>query len=210
MTADDPRELARRLAEEAKKRLRTNGAETPAAPMSPSPPERSLEERAGPGRAKSALEALESAREAERKRVATPVSPMTPPTTNRRIVAPVGSPTPRTTESAPRPSAYMQSPERIVVEQLPGARADRIAAVAKPDVFRALWRAHRARALHEGDGQLVATASVLLDAVDRVPAGRLHEARVTLGTEVWAAWVDADRGVLLGMARPADVYLSES
>src|SRR5262245_7163811 len=153
--ADDPRELARRLAEEAKKRLRTNGAEPPAAPAPP-PPERSLEERAGTSRAKSALEALESAREEERKRGATPPpSPMTPPTTNRRLNTPVAAPTPRSGESA-RPSAYAQAPERILLEQLPGARADRMGPVAKPDVFRALWRAHRARALHEGDGQLVA------------------------------------------------------
>jgi hypothetical protein len=49
---------------------------------------------------------------------------------------------------------------------------------------------------------------VLVDAVDRVPQGRLYAARVTLGGDVWAAWVDADRGVLLGMARPAEVYLA--
>jgi len=208
--AEDPRELARRLAEEAKKRLRTNGAEPPAAPAPPPPPERSLEERAGPGRTKSALEALESAREAERKRATPPPSAMTPPTTQRRPGTPAPSPTPRAADPAARASAYAQSPERIVLEQLPGARADRISPVTKPDVFRALWRAHRARALHEGDGQLVATASVLLDAIDRLPTGRLHEARVTLGTEVWAAWIDADRSVLLGMARPADVYLSDS
>ncbi len=208
--AEDPRELARRLAEEAKKRLRTNGAEPPAAPAPPPPPERSLEERAGTGRTKSALEALESAREAERKRAATPVSPMTPPTTSQRVGTPVSAQRLRAAETAARPSAYAQSPERILAEQLPGARAGSIGPIANVDVFRALWRAHRARALHEGDGQLVATASVLLDAIDRVPSGRLQEARVTLGTEMWAAWIDAERGVLLGMARPADVYLSGS
>jgi hypothetical protein len=184
--AEDPRELARRLAEEAKKRLNTNGAEPPAAPPPPPPPERSLEERAGPSRARSALEALEAAREAERKRSATPPpSAMTPPTTERRVATPGYAPTPR------------------------AARAEHIAPVRNADVFRALWRAHRARAIHDGDGALVATASVLLDAIDRVSAGRLHEARVAFGNDTWAAWIDGERGVLLGMARPANVYLSE-
>jgi hypothetical protein len=96
----------------------------------------------------------------------------------------------------------------VIAAALPNARADRPVPVSNADVFRALWLAHRARALHEGDLALVATASVLVEAVDRVTPGRLFAARVAAGGETWAAWIDADRGVLLGLARPAEVYLA--
>lgn len=80
--------------------------------------------------------------------------------------------------------------------------------VSNPEVFRALWRAHGARALHEGDIHLVATASVLLDAVGRVPPGWLAAARMRINGSYWAVFVDLERGVLLGVARPAEVYLA--
>ena len=85
--------------------------------------------------------------------------------------------------------------------------------VASAEVFRALWRVHRARAQHEGDVMLVATAGVLLDAIDRVPAGWLVACRVSIlsrlhPAEPWAVWVDLERKVVLGVARPADIYLA--
>jgi hypothetical protein len=218
MSAEDPRELARRLAEEARRRLQSNGAPAAPPPAAPPPPEKSLAERAGPARSKSALDAIAAAREAERSHTPGPSSATTPPTTHRRST-PGPTPPARTADPRTRPSAYPEArpaaaagegrtPESVLAAQLPGARAERPIPVSNADVFRALWLAHRARALHEGDGALLATASVLVDAIDRLPAGRLFAARVSLGGDTWAAWVDTDRGVLLGLVRPAEVYLA--
>ena len=231
MTAEDPRELARRLAEEAKRRLREvpppvdepldelfderNGSAHPAlraaepAPSRPpadhargGPPDdgyedgpdryapddddgaslssqmvtRPLSERAAGGgtRPMSALEALAAAREAEKQRAAV----SRPPPPNRReplrgvaerpthSAAP--TPKPEARQEAARPAVGGKAPlalvEAIVRDQYPGADVGPGVPVASAEVFRALWRVHRARAQHEGDVMLVATAGVLLDA----------------------------------------------
>lgn len=80
--------------------------------------------------------------------------------------------------------------------------------VTQPEVFRAVWRAHRARALHEQDLDMVVTASVLLDAVDRLPAGTLFAVDVAFQGERHAIWLDTARKTILGVARPPDVYLT--
>jgi hypothetical protein len=98
--------------------------------------------------------------------------------------------------------------EAVITEVFSSAWVDKPTVVQSPDVFRALWRAHRTRAVHDGDLALVVTASVLLDAIARVPAGHLVAAKVTIGGEAYAAWVDVGRGALLGLARPAEVYLA--
>ena len=80
--------------------------------------------------------------------------------------------------------------------------------VSNSVVFRALWLAHRARAWATQDLALLATAAVLLDAVERVPEGYLTAAHVTIGGRDVAVWVDTARGVVLGIAEPPEVYLA--
>lgn len=210
MTAEDPRELARRLAEEAKKRLQSVPPPTPdpeAAVAS-----RTVEERApaAPARTMTAMEALAAAREAERQRAAAPPPPP-PPAQTRSAPTPQWGGGSSTTATEPAQQARTIAPiaqfAAIVLEAFPGAKIEPATAVGAHDVFRALWRAHRARAVHEGDVGLVATACVLLDAVDRVPQGGLAAGRVTLGPNAWAVWVDLERRSVLGVARPAEVYL---
>lgn len=216
MSTEDPRELARRLAEEAKRRI---GGATPP-PASPSaryepedddgawdPVADEVEpeivigqtapaaERAGvAARPMSALEALNAARERERKAGVTPA-----PAAPRSAPAPAPAPAPRATGRSAVPA---------VSEALPGAEVETSAPVENVEVFRAVWRAHRSRAAHQRDLALVATASVLLDAIERVPRGALLACAVRFGAERVAAWVDADRGVLLAVASPPEVYLS--
>lgn len=242
MSGEDPRELARRLAEEAKRRLRDVPppvdepldelfADEPAGDTWTSPPEdeiesspsvqvvtRPLSERAtgSPTRPMSALEALAAAREAERNRTVVRSAP--PP---RAVPSPSPSPVPRPASPetngepvrAPGGPAPLDQVEAIVRQQLPAAEVRPAVAITSAEVFRALWRAHRARAQHEGDVALVATASVLLEAIDRVPAGWIAATRLIVGgrhtpPETWAVWVDLERRTILAVARPADVYLA--
>ena len=54
-----------------------------------------------------------------------------------------------------------------------------VSTIADRAVFRALWKAHRARAKADGDIGLLVTADVLLDAANRVPSGALPPSRWT-------------------------------
>jgi hypothetical protein len=237
MAAEDPRELAKRLAEEAKKRLKEPspasrpGSHSP--PPSSFPPmadeilsgnvpeDRPATERAGAGaKPLSALEALAAAREAEKR--AKQAAPVPPPPPGERTVErmaaerqarpepiSVGTVQRAPTQSvAPQGSAPLGSVPAIVQKLFPRAQVAATTPVSNPEVFRALWRAHSARALHEGDIQLVATASVLQDAVGRVSSGWLAAARMDLDGHAWAVWVDLERSVVLAVARPAEIYLA--
>ena len=97
---------------------------------------------------------------------------------------------------------------QLIAKLLPKAEVATPVFVENAAVFQALWKAHRARAIHDNDLNRVATASVLLDAIDRLPAGHLVAARLTIEGSDWAAWVDLGRGIILGAAQPADVFLA--
>jgi len=77
-------------------------------------------------------------------------------------------------------------------------------------VFTVLWQAHRARGQHSDDVNLMITASTLLDAIKRLPPGRLVAAEVRIAGELYAAWVDLDRGGVLAAIQPPSVYLTGS
>jgi hypothetical protein len=219
--SEDPRELARRLAEEAKRRLHETPAPVPhrneppappPVPEPPAPPPRSLHERSAPSGGKmSAAEALAAAREAERRQREAPPPPAPEPEVRpaaaRTMPPPDVTPAPAAPRSAP-PSVPPSNLAAVVLELLPGASVEPPIPVTNVDVFRALWRAHRARALHENDLALVATASVLLDASERLAPGWLAAARVSFGGHAWAVWVDLERKALLGVAKPPEVYLA--
>jgi hypothetical protein len=229
MASEDPRELARRLAEEAKRKLnaRAEPAPRPPDPIDPVDDDdggpidevepdvviasRPLAERASTSttsRQLSAMEALKAARDAEQRRTTEGARARTPAAEAPRQARAPGPPSPKPPAAAERSGApQLGQAGAVVAELLPGAVVESVNPVANPDVFRALWKAHRARAVHEGQLPLAATASVLLDALDRVPTGWLVALRVSIGGARWAAWVDLDRRVVLGLAQPADVYL---
>lgn len=223
MAAEDPRELARRLAEEAKRRMREPTPDVVQSHIAQTPPagepaiERPAAERAQASRPMSAMEALAAAREVEKQRAALAQTPapiaqsatapqpvaqpaasahLHDPATNRQI-------SPATTG---RPSLSAVAP--LIKKLFGDVDVEPAVAVENAEVFRALWRAHGARALHEGDMFLVVTANVLIDAIQRLPPGWLAATRVRIGPAWWAVWVDLDRNIILGVARPADVYLA--
>lgn len=186
---------------------------------------RSLAERAAgtqPRQGMSAMEALAAARLAEaqaKKPQAAAPAPRPAAQPAPRPVAPAAQPaaarpaapvpgTVTVAQPAPRPRAVADPADAasVFAELLPGASVEPPIQVSQLDVFRALWRAHRARAQHDQVIELVATASVLLDAAER--GAHLAAARVTMGGATWAAWIDLDRRVLLGVAKPAEVYLA--
>jgi hypothetical protein len=174
---------------------------------------RSLAERAAavqPRTGLSAAEALAAARLAEMQAQAKPAARPAPAAAPSAHAAPAPAPRPAAPAPAPRPTpaaaAPPSAPPAGFADLLPGATIEPPIAVSQPEVFRALWRAHRARALHDRQLELVATASVLLDAADR--GARIVAARATIGGRTWAVWLDADRGVLLGAAQPPEVYLA--
>jgi hypothetical protein len=174
---------------------------------------RSLAERAAATKPKvglSAVEALAAARLAEaRAQAPAPAKPAPRPVPAPAAPVPVqAAPVQAPPSPRPRPPATAQHSDlsSLFGELLPGAAIEPPIPVTQLDVFRALWRAHRARALHDQQVELVCTASLLLDAADRgVP---MAAARVTLGTVTHAVWVDLDRRVLLAAARPAEIYLA--
>ena len=134
--------------------------------------------------------------QAEPTPVAAPPAPSPPP-------APEPAATP-----APAPPTLGAPPAAVILDLLPGAAVEAPMPVERPDVFQAVWRAHRTRALHERDFAAVAMASVLIDAADRVPLGKLVGARVTLDGEPKAVFADLERRALLAVLSPAEVYLA--
>src|SRR5690606_25349713 len=115
---------------------------------------------------------------------------------------------PASATSAPA-AADVARAASLVATLLPGAKLEGAPIpVVQADVFRALWQAHRVRALHEKDWALVSTASVLVDAVDRVTPGHLFAVRVQLDGQPRAVWLDLERKALLGIVGTPEIYLA--
>ena len=167
-------------------------------------PARSLRDRAMMGKKMSAADALAAAMASEAERE---------PKASQKVATPpqqTPAPSPPVAQAAAEaaPPSLLRDPTALIAGLLPGANIETPIAVSNPAVFRALWQAHRARALHDKDYSRVATASVLLDAIDRIPAGQMAAAKVTMDDGTWAVWVDASRGTLLGVAAPADIFMA--
>jgi hypothetical protein len=114
--------------------------------------------------------------------------------------------------AAPQPPPAQQraavAPDQVVRAVLPSASVGQSTAVQSSAVLRALFQAHRARAVMTHDLALLSASSVLVDAADRVPAGRLHALRVGIAGADYAVFVDTDRGALLAVLAPPDLYLA--
>lgn len=231
--AEDPAAMARRLAAEAKARIQAAAAPAaapaapPPEPAAPAAPTRSLSERAR--RPLSAAEAFriaaereaQEAREAEAaeaarqqalaaEKAAEPAPAPAAPVVAAPAVAPVAAPAAPSLPPAvaAEPTLYGRAPQEVLRERLPDVEVLGLTTVHDRAVFRALWRSHRARARAEGALELLVTADVLLDAAERVPAGALHALHIRSAGRPWAAWVDGDRQVVLGLAPTPDIYLA--
>jgi len=232
--AEDPAALAKRLAKEAKARLTPGPA--PARKSPPKPPKASkarkakgsLASRAPRKKAKkNALEALQSYTEPSPepigRRVATPTpppmraseilaavhseSPSTPAPAPSRAAAPVA---PAPAKPAPAPQAPAPVPTHLAVIQalLPNATIESERPVRRPNVFTALWAAHQARAVKDGQLALAGAAALLLGQASRLPAGQLIGVKLTHDGKGWAAFVDRDSGELLAIVPRPEIYLA--
>jgi hypothetical protein len=110
--------------------------------------------------------------------------------------------------SRPAEASSSCEPGKIVLDLVPNAHIHRTLTVSNPDVFTALWRAHRVRAAHEGNLAVVGVACALLHAVQQLPNGKLTAVHLELEGASFAAWVDTVSGTLLGVVEPADLYLA--
>jgi hypothetical protein len=91
---------------------------------------------------------------------------------------------------------------------LPGAVVLSTRKVQDTHLFRALWKAHRARALTDGDYALAGAASALIDASDRLAPGDIVAHQVAKAGVDLAVFVDSKRGAVLAVAAPSHVFLS--
>jgi hypothetical protein len=232
---EDPRALARRLAEEAKSKLGAkskSGAKAAApkkkksrarkVPAAPTPPKKRLADRAK--RTMSASDALAAAmaEEAEEEKKKAPrkksskaakaAAPKKAAAKKKPVAAapaaePVMSVPDAVTENE-LPTLTAMDPAELLSAILPGIQVIRTVPVTQVAVFGALWQAHRARALHEADLNLAVSASVLIDAVGRVPSGHLVGCEVTLKGTSFAAFVDTARGAVLALVETPSIYLA--
>ncbi len=231
LPAADPPPKKKKAPPKAKKPAAKKAKKRAAAPRA----KKSLADRAQQTKKMSAADALAAAMAAESTAAPAPAAPAkkkkapappaaepvapapapvqaAPPKTAPKTAAPKTTPAqaaaPKPVEAAAPEPVEAADPTALIGELLPGATVDKPVIVKNPLVFRALWQAHRARALHDKDYSKVATACVLLDAIDRIPAGLMAAARVTIEGKTWAVWVDSGRGTLLGVAAPAEIYLA--
>jgi colicin import membrane protein len=161
-------------------------------------PKKSLRDRAQKTKKLSAAEALAAALTFEKS--------APPKKASKAKAAPAPTPDATAVETASPVSST--DPAEVIQALLPDAGVGEPILVTNPAVFQALWKAHRARAVHDNDLNRVATASVLLEAIGRLPAQQMAAAKVSVSGEDWAVWVDLSRNVLLGAAQPADVFLA--
>ncbi|MEO0603682.1 MAG: hypothetical protein AAF211_19750 [Myxococcota bacterium] len=220
--AEDPRELARRLAEEAKAKLKTRDedprelarrlaeeAKRKAAQAAPAPAPSAEPSVAGaPPEKLTAKQALAREREMRRQRQAsTPIPAPAPAPAAPRALPPRSAPDATMSSETTSPGGS-GAVAKVIHDVLPGAGIVFQSPVTQVEVARALWRSHQARAQQDQDPQLVTTAAVILDALDRVPMGHLVAARATVNGKDWAFWVDLSRQTVLATAYPAEVYLA--
>ena len=111
---------------------------------------------------------------------------------------------PRAEDSAPPEAAVRRAIEAL----LPNSHVLRTLFVERRPAFRATWQAHRDQAVADGQMALLGTATVLLDAADRVPSRRLLAAEVAWKGRGYAVFVDAQREAVLAVLHDPANWLS--
>ena len=209
--SEDPRELARRLAAEAKQRHQSPAPEDPRE-LARRLAEQAKQRTAPPAipevtRPLSAQEALAKARADRAAQQAATPQPMPPEPEGRGWEGATVDSEP--TMPIPGGGAAI-AVSRLVQSLMPGATVVDQAEVGNPEVFRALWRAHLARAQQDRNLELVALANTLLNALNRLSSDEFRTVKIQLDHNHWAGWVDLRHDVLLGVAQPVAVYMPGS
>ncbi len=227
---EDPRELARRLAEEAKaKQLARQLVEQAKARATPpaeaKPPvieqaKRSLAERTSkPVSVEDALRrAIADERNAPPKveaikpaaRAAQPSASQPHPATavTAGVVAPVAAQGVVPSPATPVKPVHLHDASEVITTRLPGAQVVRTVVVGHRVIFDALWQSHRARALAERNMTALVTADALLYASARVAPGALVAAHIIVDDVAWAVWLDASAPALLAIAPHPELLLA--
>lgn len=81
-----------------------------------------------------------------------------------------------------------------------------VMSIENREVFRALWRAHRARFAADGALEKVVGAAAVLWALDQVPSGCLAAAHVLTEASDYLVWVDLRRGTPVAAFADAKAY----
>ncbi len=202
----DPVELAKRLAEEAMERA---GIRTPVgSPERPAPPERSAATPSAPERSPAPSASERSAPRKPRlaERAPPPQVPIPPEAAIAKWSARPAPPrSERPSHDLPAPATPLAAATTELLTLLPDAVIRDERTITRLDVFRALWEAHRARALQEGDLATVASACRLLREAERgrpLAALEIHAAK-----QRWAAFLSSD-GELLAIFPQPEIYLA--
>ncbi len=211
---EDPREIARRLVEEARAKAVPTPISPPSVPASApaAPAKRSLASRTA--KVLSPEEAVEAAKDAEVRAKADAQA-------KAEAVARAAAESAAKAETAARlvaeaklraqAEASKATPvdrQTWLASMLPGFTIQRSVPIQSLAVFRALWTAHRARALATHDLTLLVTATALLDAAERIPAGGIVAFAGQWQGRSVAIWVDATRPAILATVEPSELYLA--
>jgi hypothetical protein len=112
-------------------------------------------------------------------------------------------------ETPARRPPLVKEATRIIERSLKGLGPIQVSnslAVEDRDVLRALWRAHRAHFAADGKLEQVVAAGAVLDALDRVPEGRLMAAHVLTQASDYLVWIDLDHSLPLAAFANARAY----
>lgn len=83
------------------------------------------------------------------------------------------------------------------------------AVLADPrEILQALWKAHRAKFLAEGELERAVGAAAVLSALDNVPQDRLVAAHVVTDASDYLVWLDLERGGLVAAFSNARAYFA--
>ena len=98
--------------------------------------------------------------------------------------------------------------ERILRRVLGSVKVEAVHAVENSVTIETLWSAHKARALAVGDVNLAVVADLINQHNLSERSSALYGARIQFSENSYAAFIDIDSDVLLGLLQPADAYLA--
>lgn len=202
----DPRDVARQLAEEARRKAasRPNLADLAPKPAPPKPePPKAAEPKPELGKRLSDR-AMPTSR-------AAPVDALAAIETARKAEEdatrrPRAAAPPAVAPAAPAAPAVRAAD--VASKLLPGLEVIREIRIGNLAVAKALWTAHRARAAATHDLALVGAASAILDAIDRLPPGALVALDATVAGQHVGLWIDTHRGALLAVSGQPEFTLA--
>ncbi|MEC8425343.1 MAG: hypothetical protein VX000_16275 [Myxococcota bacterium] len=95
-----------------------------------------------------------------------------------------------------------------LLPEVPSVKVVNAIIVQQRDVLRALWTAHRARFITDGQLERAVGAAVVLQALDAVGVGGLVAAHVETPASDYLVWIDVERNQVLAAFPDARAYFS--